>query len=214
MSDKKRSHPFCWPTWITGLLAGSSRCKYAAWYRAHHHFAKLPDENESSLDTWTKEHNAMVNARAKALVARGFTVGVEEDNSFTVRGKSATLSGKPDIVAVNDEWAIVVDAKSGKVKPEHQWQVKIYLWAMPLVEAALAPLKMRGELQYKEPIGVAPVTVDAIEVETITRMIRMVGAPVAPPASPSAGECRWCNIAACEFRHASSKPREATVDSF
>lgn len=211
MTDEKRSTPYVWPTWIVGLLAGTSQCVWAAWYRAHHKFQKLPDANEFDSVSWNKTHTAMVRERATQLSNAGYAVSVEEDNQFALRGKVGTLSGKPDLLGISpgQERALIVDAKGGAPKEHHAWQVKIYLFAMPLVLPQLKQVpEVVGELMYRS--GPVPVILDALEdTRAIANMMKVVGGPVAPPHTPSIAECQFCNIAACDQR---KKPKNLNAD--
>ena len=81
-----RDEPYVWVTWITKLLAGENHCEWAAWFRAHHTYAKAPSDFD--LAAWSAEHGAMVRERAAALRAEGLAVTVEGQNAFRLRGKT------------------------------------------------------------------------------------------------------------------------------
>jgi hypothetical protein len=92
----KRSMPYVWATWITKLLAGERQCLWAAWFRAHHRYDKLP--RDAALAAWTSEHTAMCGTCGRSLIMDGYNVRVEKQNDFKLVGRSgAVLSGKPDI---------------------------------------------------------------------------------------------------------------------
>jgi hypothetical protein len=56
----------------------------------------------------------MVIQRASQLQAEGFTVYVEYANSLKVNGKifDICVAGRPDIVAIKDNWVVVEDCKT------------------------------------------------------------------------------------------------------
>ena len=56
---------------------------------------------------------------------------IEGQNSFQLRGSSATLAGKPALIAQRDDDAVVVDVKTGHESASHVVQVMIYLYAIP-----------------------------------------------------------------------------------
>ena len=58
---------------------------------------------------------------------RGFTVTVEAQNQFKLYVGDATISGRPDLVALRDGEAVVVDAKAAKPNPSHEIQVMLYM---------------------------------------------------------------------------------------
>jgi hypothetical protein len=78
-----RDAPYIWVTWITRLMAGEAHCEWAAWFRAHHTYGKLPSAFD--VTKWTAEHTALVRERAVALRADGYSVFVEEQNAFKSR---------------------------------------------------------------------------------------------------------------------------------
>ena len=45
--------------------------------------------------------------------SNGVSEGVYKQNSFQLRGRSATLSSKPDLIARREEDAAIVNAKTG-----------------------------------------------------------------------------------------------------
>ena len=59
------------------------------------------------------------------------TVYVENQNSFRLRGRYATLAGKPDLIAVKHGDAVIIHAKTGRPSPHHTVQVMIYQYAVP-----------------------------------------------------------------------------------
>ena len=60
-----------------------------------------------------------------------FDVEAEGQNSFPLRGGSATLSGKPDLIAHREAEAVIVDAETGHDSSSHAVQVMIYLYTVP-----------------------------------------------------------------------------------
>src|SRR5262245_20687544 len=88
--------PYCWVTWVTGLLAGEAFCEYAAWFKSHFKYEKRP--SDFSLAAWQVEHAALVKATADRMKADGWIVTIEHQNGFRLTGKSAVLAGKPDVI--------------------------------------------------------------------------------------------------------------------
>ena len=213
MADKRRNgKPYVWVTWITGLLAGSSRCEWSAWYKAHFRYEKKIDE-DFDLDEWTAEHDRMVWARAKELRDKGATVNVEGDNAFTLKGSTAILGGKPDLVAYEGRADIFVDdCKTGKERDSDVWQVRTYLFALPKVALDVGR-KWRGRLVYRggRIVDVAPPTPP--EVAKIGTVMQTIGGDMEPPRVPSREECSRCDILACPDRD-DSKPLEGETTAF
>ena len=51
---------------------------------------------------WMLNHTALLNRERERLEELGHTVYVENQNSFRLRGRYATLAGKPDLIAVKN----------------------------------------------------------------------------------------------------------------
>ena len=98
--SQPRDEPYIWVTWLGKLLAGDAHCEWALWFRAHHTYDKQKDET-FDLTAWKAGHGEFVRVRAAELRAAGYTVFVEDQNRFALKGKAATVGGKPDIVAVS-----------------------------------------------------------------------------------------------------------------
>jgi hypothetical protein len=211
----KRSKPYVWATWITKLLAGESQCTWAAWFRAHHRYDKLP--RDADMATWTSEHTAMVGERSRALVAGGYDVYREEQNSFALRGQSgAVLSGKPDIVAVKGRDVRVIDCKTGAPRNSDQLQVMLYLFALPLADISYRDKVLQGKVVYRaDEVTIASSTIDAAFKQQLARTLQQVTADEPPERVPSFGECRFCDISRkdCPAR-VDTPPREVQVDFF
>jgi hypothetical protein len=200
MTDSRRFKPYIWVSWITGLLAGSDVCEWRVWYKAHFRYAKRPSENEGDLNQWEIDHAHMVRTRVKKLEADGYRVSVEDQNSFKLEGSSGTtLGGKPDIVAVrNARAALVVDEKTGQQKMSDQWQVLVYLYALPKVGFLEA---VDGEVEYRHGSVSIPGSLLVVPTKAkIVSTLQMAGSDMEPPRSPSAQECKFCDIAACPDR--------------
>ena len=133
-----REHPYIWATWLAKLLAGQDQCEWAGWFRAHYQdWTKPPSDFDSAQ--WMLNHTALLNRERERLEELGHTIYVENQNSFRLRGRYATLAGKPDLIAVNNLDAVIIDAKTGRPNPHHTVQVMIYQYAVPL---ALPPTKV------------------------------------------------------------------------
>ena len=76
-------------------------------------------------------HTALVNEARESREELGYTVYKEDQNSFRLRGKYATLAGKPDLIAVKGNDLVIVDAKTDRPNPAHSAQVLIYQYAVP-----------------------------------------------------------------------------------
>lgn len=203
MTTTARRSPYIWTTWLTGLLSTDDSCRWAGWFKAHFTFTKV-ERPDTALTKWKAEHGDMVSARAAQLVADGWTVTIEDQNKFTLRGKTATLSGKPDILATKAGELRVVDCKSGSRKDKDFWQVAIYLVMLPLTHPALVfDRRLVGELVYRDQvITIQPEEMTPDVKARITAQILESGGLLPPAKVPSERECGFCDIgtADCDAR--------------
>lgn len=205
MTDQPRGRPYIWATWLTALLAGTDKCQWRAWYKSHYKYAKRPDEGDGeSLKQWIKNHDAMTEKRVHTLRQEGWDqIRVEDDNAFKLEGKNATMSGKPDIVAMKSQkkHIKIIDEKSGKERASDVWQVLLYMFSLPLVWAK--EWTIEGEVEYKNNkyLPVTNAMLDQKAKDNIIGLLGIVGGSVAPARVPSANECRFCDVLNCPDRY-------------
>ena len=134
-----------WTTWLARLLAGEASCEWASWFRSHYQaWAKPPTDFDQAQ--WMLEHTALVNQARESREKLGYTVFTEGQNSFRLRGKFATLAGKPDLIAVKGGDRVLIDAKTGN--PAHPAQVMIYMYALPKALKQFRGVEFRGHVVY------------------------------------------------------------------
>jgi hypothetical protein len=158
-------------------------------------------DSRARLDKWIMEHDAMTAVRADKLRAEGYTVLIEDQNSFKLEGKNAILSAKPDLVAINPSGteALIVDEKSGKEKEQYIWQIILYMFGASLT--TLKGMLIRGEIEYKNKIvHVRPEQLSSTNIERIKTVMQVMGSLQQPPTVPSASECMYCDVVSCADR--------------
>lgn len=211
-TTRRHGGNYCWVTWLTGLLAGDKHCLFAAWYRAHFKYEKRRDDNFDSA-AWSAAHNALVLKRKAELEADGWTVTVEGQNDFKLKGKAALLAGKPDLIAVRKGEALVVDCKTGRPRNSDFWQVLLYLLALRFTRPGLPPVS--GEVCYPDsPLTVVRDDLTPAREGQIYALLRDVGSDDRPETTPSKHECSFCDIADCadRFVEADEQPTAETVN--
>lgn len=77
-------------------------------------------------------HTALLNQQRPEWLDHGHNVSLEGQNAFRLRGKSATLAGRPDLVMLDDRDATIIDVKTGQERAWHRVQVMIYQYALAL----------------------------------------------------------------------------------
>lgn len=124
---QKRQNLHVTVTGLAQLLANEKDCSHALWKITHHQFKKQPSNFDPS------EHDERLVQRALQLQNEDFTVYVENQNSFKYQGQTFDIcvGGRPDIIAIKDDWAIVEDIKTGKPKDSHKMQMLLYMSMLP-----------------------------------------------------------------------------------
>jgi len=193
-----RDGSYIWVTWITGLMAADKHCEWAAWFRAHFQgFDKVPSDFD--LAAWKAAHGEMVRARADELRGQGYTVFVEDQNKFSLKGQAATLGGVADLLAVREGEGLVVDCKSGQRRDSDAFQVLTYMLVLPLTHPSCKGISLAGEVQYRDVrLPIAAAKLDDQMKRLIRATIERVGDDVPLPRVPSASECRFCDITAAD----------------
>jgi hypothetical protein len=210
-----RRSPYTWTTWLTALLAGEASCWFAPWVKSHFKIDKL-ERSDFDLVAWKAQHTDMVDARVTQLRADGWTVTVEDQNFFTLRGRTGTLSGKPDILAIRDLDALVIDCKGGKHRTADVQQVLLYMFALPLGTRLQEGMRLSGEVQYRDgSVHVRPDDFTPELRKRITDAMLRVSAEAQPLAVPSVRECAFCDVGAsdCQARMESTTT-EVTVSEW
>ncbi|MEA5497669.1 PD-(D/E)XK nuclease family protein [Limnoraphis robusta Tam1] len=191
---KPRKQPYAWVTWLAQLLAGEKNCTYAIQQQIHHQF----ERNSSDYDA--SEHDEKVIKRAAKLQAEGFTVYVENANSFKVQGKSFNIcvAGRPDIIAVKNDWVVVEDIKTGKQKLSHEMQVKLYMLLLPLAPETQETCQNKvphGRIIYNNEIVEIPAwKIDRNFKRRLRDLIGILCTSKTFKPCPSLEECRYCRI--------------------
>ena len=198
-----RDTPYVYVSWVARYLAGERLCGYSQWVRAHYLLGK-EDTVPSGFDRakWIAEHAALVRGRAQVLRSQGWDVYCEEQNSFRVHGtqSNVTFGGKPDIVALSGDQAVIEDCKTGARRDSDLMQLRLYLYLLPrsnegsfLRRYAL----LSGRVIYSEPPEV-PVPHTSID-DRFKTLVRDAVSELAGeqplPKMPVYAECKWCDVA-------------------
>ena len=126
-------------------------------------------------------------------------MNIEGQNSFELRGRSATLAGQPDLITQRDGQAVIVDVKTGQDSASHVVQVMIYLYAIPRALERYRTLKLRGQATYQDhTVRIPAEAVDDQFIQNLGALIRRLAADKPPARVPSRQECRFCDISALD----------------
>ena len=213
---RPRESPYVWATWLAKLLAGENSCEWAGWFRSHYQdWARPPSDFDQAQ--WMLDHTALVPRERESRERLGYTVFTENQNSFRLRGRSATVAGKPDLIALKGSDAVIVDARTGKPGPAHAAQVLIYMYAVPKALEQYRGVEFRGHVVYPESqVGIPVSAVDKKFTENLGSLIRRLASETPARRVPSAQECAFCDITKsdCPERVEGIAPGEATTDDF
>ena len=126
---------------------------------------------------------------------------VEDQNSFRLRGQSATLAGRPDLIVVRNHDALIIDIKAGQKQPSHYVQIMIYIYALPRALPQYQHAKLAGEVIY--PTRTVRVPMGSLHTQfkkDLGALIRRIAADKPATRVPSPQECRFCDISALDCR--------------
>lgn len=212
----ERPEPYVWVSWIAKILAGEASCVWSAWLRAHYQTAKPPN-GTFDMGRWQMDHSALLRKNVSEYEKKEFKVYTEGQNVFTLAGKTGTLSGKPDVVAVKDLMGWIVDMKTGSPKASDRIQVMIYMWAIPKTNPAFAGVTFEGKVLYKCCHSIiAPNEIDTVFVGRVAELMKEICGDAPPHKAPSFGECRYCPITTedCGDRVETNTPHQGVTDDF
>jgi hypothetical protein len=185
--------PEIYVTWLSKLLVADRHCERSAWFKAHHQYKKLYTGDFDTVAANIK-HTALLKKVRASLESEGRVVATESQNWFEVKGRVATLRGKPDLVALGDT-PIVCDVKTGKKRASDVTQVMIYMWALPYAYPKYREITFEGLLVYPDLLRHVPtVSVDDAFKESLIELIGRIGSPIEARKVPSYAECRYCDI--------------------
>lgn len=215
----RRMTPYIWVTWLAKLLVGDSSCEWAGWFKAQHEgnsWKKVPSDFD--LEAWLRKHTKAVNAERSEWEQQGYIVSTEDQNSFALNGKSATLGGKPDLVATVGDEGVIIDIKTGKPHESHKIQVMLYMYALPKAHGVYRNCEFDGRIIYNDYEDVIipseAAAEESFQSDVFSLIKRLANADRAARKVPSTRECRFCDISSvdCPERMEGSEEKVLTTD--
>lgn len=181
--------PSFWSTHIAKVLVGDQPCLLQPWLMGRFDF---PKETNPSMANWKANHTQQLQAVVERYKADGWKCDVER--FFRVKGQTAILSGKVDIIARKDgERPLIIDAKSGQARDSDVAQVLLEMICIPLAWEA-PEMTFSGLVVYQG----AEVKVQASEA-TVMRpklfgLLKQLGTMPRPEPTPGRDACRFCEV--------------------
>ena len=218
MAELRKNGPYIWVTWLTRLLAGENSCEWASWFRAQHEgwsWVRVPN----GLDQvgWQLAQTAGINDCRSQWEERGYTVLTENQNGFALRGRTATLGGKPDLVALRGEYGTIIDVKTGSPSPSHSVQVMLYMYAVPRAMGQHHGVAFDGVVAYSDHgVPIPAAAVNETFIGNLARLVHRLSAAEPARRVPSPRECGFCDISAadCPERAAEDAVAEGVTEDF
>ena len=197
MALARAAGPYVWVTWLSKLLVGESSCEWGSWFKAQHDgssWDKIPSDFDQVR--WLMKHTELLEQTRSYYQRQGYLVTLDSQNSFVLKGNTAALAGKPDLVATRGNKALVVDVKVGQPNAANTAQVMLYLYALPRALPRLyAETSLSGQVVYPDgPVEVPGQAVNQEFVGSLGRLMRRLSSGQAPRRVPSWAECRFCPI--------------------
>ena len=197
MAQPRISGPYVWVTWLSKLLVGESSCEWGSWFKAQHDgssWQKVPSDFDQVQ--WLMKHAELLEQTRSYYQRQGYQVSLDSQNAFTLRGNTATLSGRPDLVATRDNETVVVDVKVGQPSAASIAQVLLYLYALPrALKSLYGDISLSGQVVYPDgPVDVPAEAVNEEFVGSLGRLMRRLSSGQPPRKVPSWSECRFCPI--------------------
>lgn len=218
MAERRSSGPYIWVTWLTKLLVGENSCEWAGWFKAQHEgwsWQKVPSDFDHA--TWHLEHTALMGRVTDELEAEGKAVSIENQNSFTLQGRTAALGGKPDLITVYEGVGTIIEAKTGAPSPAHHAQAMIYMYAVPKSLPQYEGLTFDGKVVYQDHEEHIPSSaIDQTFIDSLSGLIRRLSSATPARKVPSAMECGFCNITReeCPERASGDTIAEGSTEDF
>jgi len=200
--------PSFWSTHIAKVLVGDQPCLLQPWLQSRF---EMPKETNPSMANWKANHTQQLQQVVERYKADGWKCDVER--FFRVKGSTAVLSGKADLIARKDgERPLIIDVKSGAARDSDVAQVLVEMICLPL--AWEVPMTFSGLVIYQG----ATVSVSNAEAVTMRpklfALLKQLGTMERPSPSPSRDACRYCEVPDAECGQRFEARDTATTEMF
>ena len=214
----RKEGPYIWVTWLTKLLTGDDSCEHASWFKTQFDAKSWTKaERVTNLARWQVGHTDLKNAKAREFREQGYQVSHETQNHFTIKGKLATIAGKPDLIARQGDLVWVTDVKAGRPRASDVVQVMIYMYLLPVARPDLQGATVKGLVVYgNHKQEIQPEEVDPAFVQSLQGLIHRLAAREPAVKVPSWAECQFCDISSvhCPERVEQPDSPVVTTDRF
>ena len=206
----ERSGLFVWVTWLTKLMAGDISCEWAPWFRTHfQNYDKMP----SDFTDWNIRHTRLLTELRREKEQSSERILVEGQANFKWERPSTglTLSGKPDLVAINGNEIEICDCKTGQPRASDGVQVRLYMYCLPRARREFQNKTIKGLLVYPDHrVEIEPGAVGKEFEDNLNFFLDILDTPIESPPkrTPNARECNFCDITAGDCPERIDEPVE------
>lgn len=206
---ERRNGAYIRVTWLSKLMADSNPCWWSVWFRANYWVQARPTDPQFVI--WRAQHTRQVRELTGALKKPGVLVNTEDANFFRyTTNTGATVAGKPDIVAVQDNMVSIYDVKTGKRRDSDVLQVMLYMLLLPRARGTFREHLTQGYVVYTDGrVEISPDRIDGEFGELFEYFAGVVSGPDAPEKAPSQTNCRFCEVAASDCPEGAAVLRSA-----
>lgn len=197
----KRNEIYAYVSGLAQWMDGDRSCQWAVWFRSRwKNFEQAKDDFD--WESYRVEHTILIDRIVKMLIREGYSVTEENQNWFRYYDETGVIvGGKPDIIAVRDDDALIVDAKAAKERRWHRLQVLLPMALEPNWDnSKLNGLHFRGRLIYNsgEVIDISPEEIGNIRARIPYFLDIISGPEEGARRVPSEQECRFCSITSAD----------------
>ena len=200
MAELRRNGPYIWVTWLTRLLVGENSCEWAAWFRAQHEgwsWARVASGFD--LVGWQMAHTSGINGNRRCWEDLGYAVYTENQNGFALKGRAATLGGKPDLIARKGASGTIIDVKTGRASQSHVAQVMPYMYAVPKAMGRHHGVDFDDRVAYSNhEVEIPASAVDERFIRNLSALVQRLSAGEPARRVPGQQECGFCDISSAD----------------
>lgn len=186
---KRLGLPDFWVTGLAKILVGDQPCRFQAWINGHFKIQKRPQDT-ARLAQYKLDHTAQLTQAVERFTADGWTCRVEQWMKLV--GRTATITGKADVIRLKHGDVVVSDIKSGARRDADLVQVQIYQIMLPLIWRR-PTLAVTAEVIYPDGGVITPIGIETIK-PRLFALVRELASDTPPDPSPSESNCRFCDV--------------------
>ena len=214
----RKEGPYIWVTWLAKLFTGDDSCEHVSWVKTQFDSNSWTRaERVTNLARWQVGHTDLKNTKARESQEQGYQVSHEAQNHFTIKGRLATIAGRPELIARQGDLVWVVDVKAGRPRASDVVQVMIYMYLLPIAWPDLQGVTLKGLVVYgNHEQEILPEEVDSAFVQSLQGLIHQLAAREPAAKVPSWSECQFCDISSIHCPERVERPDSpvATSDRF